>query len=266
MSGGLDVLSARVAFRDRGLLDVLDLALRFLAVQARSYAKVSLVVLVPGFALSWLAAEEWGWIGGWFVALLLAWFAQIPFTVLASRLVFQSEVRARDVLRTSLSDLPRLIGVRILWLLAIGVTGAMFGIPALWPLTVLLFTDEVSLLERAGGVRALSRSQRIAAGGRGDAFVMVFLLLLIVSTATLLADFGGRAIIGDLLQFRSPRPFWIEGGSALCLVGLFGIVPYVATARFFTYLNIRTRAEGWDIQTRFAAIAHRAERERESIV
>ena len=41
----LDVVSARVAFRDRGLLDVLDLALRFLAVQIRSYAKVSVVVL-----------------------------------------------------------------------------------------------------------------------------------------------------------------------------------------------------------------------------
>ena len=31
-----------------------------------------------------------------------------------------------------------------------------------------------------------------------------------------------------------------------------------ATARFFLYLNVRTRAEGWDIQTRFAALAARA--------
>jgi hypothetical protein len=259
----LDVLSARVAFRDRGLLDVLDLALRFLAVQIKSYAKVSLVVLVPAFAVSWLAAEEWGWIAGWFVGLLLAWFAQVPFTVLASRLVFQNQVRAREVLRAALSDLPRLFGVRVLWALLVGVAFCMVFVTALWPLTVLLFADEVALLERAGGGRALTRSQRIASGGRGDAFVMVFLLAFVVSLAVLLADFGGRAVIGDLLQFRSPRPFYVEGGSALCLLGLFLAMPYVATARFFAYLNIRTRAEGWDIQTRFAAIAQRAEKDEE---
>ena len=30
-----------------------------------------------------------------------------------------------------------------------------------------------------------------------------------------------------------------------------------ATTRFFVYLDVRTRAEGWDIQTRFAALARR---------
>jgi hypothetical protein len=35
-------------------------------------------------------------------------------------------------------------------------------------------------------------------------------------------------------------------------------IPYVATARFLAYLDLRTRSEGWDIQTRFAAIALRA--------
>ena len=31
----------------------------------------------------------------------------------------------------------------------------------------------------------------------------------------------------------------------------------LATARFFLYLNVRTRTEGWDIQTRFAQLAMR---------
>ncbi|CAN5747553.1 hypothetical protein BH11MYX4_BH11MYX4_30880 [soil metagenome] len=35
------------------------------------------------------------------------------------------------------------------------------------------------------------------------------------------------------------------------------MIPYVATARFFIYLNVRTRVEGWDVQTRFAALAAR---------
>ena len=52
---------------------------------------------------------------------------------------------------------------------------------------------------------------------------------------------------------------WTEGGGVLATLGLFAAVPYLATARFFLYLNVRTRAEGWDIQTRFAAIAARAD-------
>jgi hypothetical protein len=55
---------------------------------------------------------------------------------------------------------------------------------------------------------------------------------------------------------------WSSGWSTLAAFGLFAQVPYVATARFFLYLNTRTGAEGWDIQTRFAGLAARMERER----
>jgi len=72
---------------------------------------------------------------------------------------------------------------------------------------------------------------------------------------------GGRAFIGELLQFRPPAPAWTAGGSVLAILGFFAIIPYVTTARFFTYLNMRTRTEGWDIQTRFAAIAARGQQE-----
>lgn len=51
---------------------------------------------------------------------------------------------------------------------------------------------------------------------------------------------------------------FVDGGSALALLGWWLSVPFVATARFFVYLDIRTRSEGWDIQTRFAGIAARA--------
>ena len=35
---------------------------------------------------------------------------------------------------------------------------------------------------------------------------------------------------------------------------------FVASARFLVYLVVRTRSEGWDIQTRFAALAAGRER------
>src|SRR5262249_6215194 len=103
------------------------------------------------------------------------------------------------------------------------------------------------------------RSQRVAQSDFGESLMMVVVGLVATAGAVLLSDYAGRSIIEELLQFRGPPSMFVEGGSVLALVGLFGIVPYVATARFFTYLNIRTRAEGWDIQTRFAALAARSD-------
>jgi len=81
--------------------------------------------------------------------------------------------------------------------------------------------------------------------------------------AVFLGDFAGRSILGDLLEADAPEPLLTTGGGLLPLVGFWLFVPYLATARFFVYLDMRTRAEGWDIQTRFAAIAARARAELE---
>ena len=64
---GLDVMQARVAFRDRAFIDVLDLALRFIAVHIRLYAWITLFVLVPCLLVTTAAAAFWGWAASWFV-------------------------------------------------------------------------------------------------------------------------------------------------------------------------------------------------------
>jgi hypothetical protein len=53
----MDLMRARVALRERPLLDIFDLAVRFCAAHAWAYAKLSLFVLVPAFAVSWGAAR-----------------------------------------------------------------------------------------------------------------------------------------------------------------------------------------------------------------
>jgi hypothetical protein len=256
----VDVLRARVAFRDRAFLDVMDLALRFIAVHARLYAKVAAVVLVPCVALTVLAASVFGWIGGWVVAVLLSFVAQVPFTVLASRLVFQERVGAGAVVRAAAREIPRIMVMRVGWAILIGVTSLIFVAPGAWAASLFLFVDEVMILERSRIAPAFGRAQRISSGAIGDAFATLAMVCIVPLLAMLLADVGGRAFIGEILQFRTPAPAWSDGGSVLAVLGLFGAVPYVTTARFFAYLNVRTRAEGWDIQTRFAAIASRAEK------
>jgi hypothetical protein len=258
----LDVLRARVAFRERAFIDVMDLALRFLVVHWRLYAKVAAVVLVPSIVLTLgLAhlASDW-WIG-WAVALALSFAVQVPFTLLASRLVFQDQVSARVVLRAAARELPRILAMRVLWVLPITLGWVLLVIPAIGLGALFLFVDEVMILERSRIIPAFGRSQRIATSSMGNTLLCVAMVTLLPLVAVLFADVGGRALVSDLLQFRGPAPLWTTGGSVLAVVGWFGVIPYVATARFFAYLNVRTRAEGWDIQTRFAAIAARAEQE-----
>src|ERR1019366_8070365 len=71
----MDLMHARVALRERPLLDTFDLAIRFCAAHAWAYTKLSLVVLVPAFAVSWGAARFGGWWLGWSVSVVVTAFA-----------------------------------------------------------------------------------------------------------------------------------------------------------------------------------------------
>jgi len=255
----LDVIRARVVFRDRAFIDVLDLALRFMTVHVRLYARIGVVVLLPAIAITYGVAWLGGWIVGWICAVVLGFAAQVPFTVVASRVVFQEKVRAREVLRAALRDLPRILVMRVLWVGAVGFATLIFIAPAGWVATVLGFTNEVMLLERAPIGKSFGRSNRVASSSLPDAILGLLVALVVPLLGVLLADLGGRQTLAELFQFRPPASAFTEGGSLLALVGWFGVIPYVATARFFVYLNVRTRVEGWDVQTRFAALASRSE-------
>lgn len=254
----MDLMRARVALRERPLLDVLDLAVRFCAAHARDYAKVSLAVLVPGFAASWLAARLGGWAIGWTAAFVLAAFAGAPFVALASRLVFHDHVSLREVLAIALRALPRLLGARFVQAMALGGSLLMLGLPWLWVGTILLFVVEVIVLEQSGVGAALGRANRIASAHFGAAIAAMLLLMLAPVAAALLADYAGREVLETVLEVRPPPSVFEAGGSWLALAGWWCALPLLSTARFFVYLDVRTRTEGWDIQTRFGAIAARA--------
>jgi hypothetical protein len=255
----MNVLSARVTLRDRTLLDVFDLALRFVAAHGGAYAKLSALVSLPSFALSWLAARSWGWGWGWVIAICLASFVQAPFVALASRLVFEQDVPTAGALTAALRALPRLIGARLLEVMGVAAGALIFLLPAVWVATLFFFSTEVIVLEDASVSTAVSRGQRLGTGWLGDVLVAMFLGWAFLTLAIFLGDAGGRAILEELLQIRLSGGEEDDPGAPLGLFGFWLAVPVLTTARFFVYLNLRTRREGWDIQTRFAAIAARAE-------
>jgi hypothetical protein len=258
----MDLMRARVALRERPLLDILDLAVRFCAAHAWDYTKLSAVVLLPAFAVSWGAARLGGWWVGWTVTWVVSAFAGSPFVALASRLVFADAVRTREALGIALRAVPRLIAVRSLQVVGLALSSILLGLPWFWVGTVLLFVVEVLVLEQSGVGDTLGRARRVASAHFPDAVLTMLLLLAAPVGAAVLADVAGREILEGVLEFKPPPSIFRAGGSWLALVGWWVTLPLLETARFFVYLDIRTRTEGWDIQTRFAAIAARSEAER----
>jgi hypothetical protein len=253
----VDLSRARVVLRQRSTLDVMDLALRFIVANAALYAKVTAIAIVPFALVTWGVAWSAGWAWAWTATVLLALLVETPFTVLASRLVFEKDVRIRGVLGASLRALPRLFLVRAVQVLAV-VTGMFFLVfPGIWLAVIFMFVVEATILERSKWTAAFARSRTLALGKSAQAITAGMLLLLLSAAAAVLGDDVGRFGITSLFQFHEPEALWTAGGSPMALFGFWLFVPYAATARFFVYLDLRTRSEGWDIQTRFAAIALR---------
>jgi hypothetical protein len=255
----MDLMRARVMLRERSLLDVFDLAVRFCVVHARDYAKMSLAVLVPGFLVSLGAAHLGGYALAWPISIAVSTFATAPFVALASRLVFADSVGTREALGLSLRAIPTLIVVRLLQLLILSASMLMALLPWIWLGSILLFVVEVVVLEQASIGTSFGRAQRIASSHMGTATVAMLLLLVAPAAAALLADAAGREVLQTVLEIKAPPSMWHAGGNWLALAGFWGTLPLLTTARFFVYLDIRTRTEGWDIQTRFAGIAAREE-------
>lgn len=258
----MNLLQSRIVLRDRRAYDVLDLGLRFLVANRIAFGKAALVVLPPGIALTYLTGVKLGWFWGWTLAIFLGLLAQAPFTQLASRLVFEDNVRVRDVLRSSLARVPALACMRVLQLTVVAFAACLFVVPALLVGGFTFFLGEVMLLERTSVGHTVTRLQRLMSGSTGDAMLGLLLLGSLHVVATILGDVAGRAILEELFVWKAPLPMWeAEGGSVLATLGFWLFLPYVAITRFLLYLNVRTRSEGWDVQTRFSAIAQKANAE-----
>jgi len=260
----MDILQTRVAFRERTLPDVVDLSLRFTVAHARPYLLVAATTILPLAMGTLLLAREATPFLTWSCVFLAVMLAEAPFTILASRLVFADRVPMRVVLGETLRALPKLVLHLALQLAAIAAATSMLIIPGVWFGVAWHFTTEVLLLERASTVNAFTRSSRMISGAFGEAFVALGTRTLIDVAVIVLAELAGRSLLVDFLLVTPPQSLWSGGVGVLSLVGVWLWVPFRATLRFFVYLDLRARREGWDIQTRFAAIAARAEAEKEA--
>lgn len=253
----MDLREARVVLRERRLLDVLDLAVRFLVSHAVPYAVVSAFVLVPCAVATVMLATHLGFTQGLMFALALSAFAEVPFTVLGSRLVFEQEVSFGQVFKTAFRRTPAVLVTRGLVAIAATLGATMFVLPGIWLAVSFFYVTEIVALEEASVGTAMSRAQRMLSGRFGDAMLAWMLLGALHLGATWLGDRALASILTDLFQITAPPKIGDPDGGVLGLVAYWMVVPYVTTARLFAYLDLRTRTEGWDVQVRFAALARK---------
>ncbi len=248
---------ARVVVRRRGVLDVLDLAVRFVTHHAGPFARLSAWAILPAASLCWALGSQISWWLGWTAAITLGAFAEIPFLLHASQAVFTDSVSTRGIARQTAQHAGGVLGARLLGACAIAMGATFLVLPGFWLAIAFFYVAEVRLLERLPVSAAIVRAQKIASASFGEALAGWVFLLAFQAGAVLVFDLAGRSIVVDLLQFEAPEPLWESGGSLFAMAGFWAFVPFGATARFLLYLDARTRTEGWDVQTRFFAMAQR---------
>ena len=252
----MNVLSTRVALRERSTAEVFDLAFRFVVARGgRIYLKLWLWACLPmllGCAALRFKQVEWFWV--WVLAGAGLVVAQIPFTLAASRLLLGDELSLRALVKAWLPQVLVQLAMHAMALVALGVSAFLvFPVPFL--LARFLYLPEISLLEGSGLMQSYERGTRVTQQRMGSAFEAGSFLAALLGAFVLAAEVTGRAIQIDLLSLPAPADALLEGGSYYALFGFFAAVPFVATARFLTYIDTRTRREAWDVQIRFTELA-----------
>jgi hypothetical protein len=239
--------------------DVLDLAAPFCFANRRLLVPLTLLVTAVGGLLSWACHVKlgWQWTSVWLVVAGYYWLTSGIYTQAAGELLFRraEEIRAPHVLgRFARRFVPYLIA-RVVHLFVLGLCAAI-----LVPLPIfasrLFFVGEAVLLESGSPLGSLARSSRLVLYRSLSCLGLALASLCAPFLFALAADLVGATLVE--MVFQMGRPFGSltsEGGSAYAVVGALISAPFVASASFLGYIDMRTRKEGWDIQLRFTALA-----------
>lgn len=280
----------QIAIRERGVLDTLDLSLHVLRSYFRpllltmAFGAVPLMLLNQ-FAIGWMFAESDAEIEFpiryvWHMVVLVvveAPLASAFATKYLGQAVFLEKPRLREVLIDVLRLFPRLLWCQVLLrgpalaiILALSIEpnssfdGFLEGflatclllyavaVRSFWP-----FINEVVLLERNP---LISRQEKVLSVGKRSR------MLHGPSYGDLLFRWLGAAVIGLMLFFSFYGMFifmsgiflndWSQGPLLiqLCLpLSMWLVAGYFTVYRFLSYLDLRIRQEGWEVELRMRA-------------
>lgn len=270
--------ATQISIRERSFSEILDLALKVCCAHAGPLALATLVgvlpwavlnalVLLVGFDL--LSDTLWNNPGAYFYWMLIlvaveAPLATAPITLYLGQVTFSGAGNAGRIAKDYFLSLPQMLLTQ----------GFVRGLAALPLITLLLpylswpYLSELILLERnplfAGkaknGVKRLTtrkRSKNLHRNNGGDLFVRWLVSALL-----------GALMVGITIGGIHSTVEWMFGYQLTTTINLAVTFPlvlwmwtaYFAVVRFLSYLDLRIKREGWEVELTMRAEAARMTR------
>ena len=260
----------RIAIRERGFGEILGLALQVTRAGAGWLCVLWMLGAVPfAFLNGWLLYEvlqddvlfEEEPIGYWILMLMLVAIetplATALITLYLGKMMFNSEFQFRTMLVELIRSLPQLV-------LYQGVLRILMLPILLLPYWMMPYVGELVLLERNPLLRGKKnrlttnrRSRNLHANNGGDLFGR---WLLAIAAGVVLTLAIGRGIEVLATQFASWETTQTIRHLVVYPIALWLVVGWMAVVRFLSYLDLRIRREGWEVELLMRAEAQRLQR------
>ena len=251
-----------IAVRERGLFELFDLAL---LVGRRHFWQILALMVVstaPFIAFNWwlLSGRELDQWWTWYPLLLLlavqSPFATAPLTAYLGTALFDQHPRIGVALRQALATWWQLL-----------LIGLYRGLLSLLPLLLVLSPPhavEVAMLER-GRLRATWRranALREVWTGEWILHLLVVAPLFVIGVTSLIDAVLMVSSVLAHAEVAYPDEHWrhFNPGSSLAPhVAAWVMLTYLAVVRFLSYIDLRTRREGWAVDLALRRAAERLE-------
>jgi hypothetical protein len=271
----LQLDKTRIPVRERSYLELLDLALSVCREHGGALLLAALVGAAPmALVNDWLLrdlvpeVDDLDYEGKvfsyfLFMLILVAWqtpLATAPITLYLSEALFVDQPSPRRMAAIFFKMLPQLLLIQVVLrgvMVLFCVTWAV--IYWLWPyLNELILLERNRLVRKGAGTSTLKRCNLLHNRNTGDLFgrwcmgvlagLLWILALWVGIYSTRLVLSGETIFDGTMYRVYLPIATWF-------------VVGYFTVVRFLSYLDLRIRNEGWEIELRMRAEAARLARQ-----
>jgi len=266
--------STGIAIRERSLLDLLDLGLRVIRAHAWPLFATSAAGMLPFAFLNALLLQDFAsrtdYINEvpaeyiWWMICLVMWevpLASAPATLYLGQAMFRQRPEPGRIVRDLVGSLPQLLVFHGI------LRGLMMPLVITWiiPHTAWPFLNEIILLERnammrnkSQGLSTFRRSSALHSGTAGDQFGR-FMTCLGAGVALVAGIWLTLWFIRIVMM--NDRSFTRPIYTVLLPIAIWTVVGYFNVVRFLSYLDLRIRREGWEVELRMRAEGERLTRQ-----
>ena len=257
-----------VAIRERRFLSIMDLALHVVRENVPGVLGWTLAgvvplgllnhwVLAPALTLGTVDPDEFLFFDALVYAWLVSWEAPLAtagLTLYLGQRMFRARVDHGRIVRQWCGSIPQLLLLQGIVRGALHLVCIAFFVPYwFWP-----YLNEVVLLERnplvrfSQGPNTLRRTMQLHGRWIGD-LILRWLMALTTGTALALSLVLSFHTLAAMALTRQVEPWWTL--HVFWPAALWTVVAFMTVVRFLSYLDLRIRHEGWEVELRLKSEA-----------